>query len=964
MAGNARNHTENLASFRVVSSVNCECACVAVKSGHRRAHLHMDRSPQPDVNGVPASELRRRRLAFLARMRHDLRTPMNAIIGYGELLVEEAEDRRLQALMPDLATVAAEGREILALINDRLAIARLEAAEPLNIAAIGADLQAAMAPRCMALDDAIARLAENTRAEATAPLAQDVTRLAEASARLRVLAAQLADAPDAPEEGLVPETRQATGADASERGAAERSARVAAELLVVDDDPANRDLLRRQLTRLDYAVTLAENGVEALRRLREKAFDLVLLDLSMPLMDGFQVLKQMRADRQLESIPVVVLSASDDMHSVVRCIEMGAADHLSKPFDPVLLQTRIRATLAVRRLQAEHVTARAGGAMRPAMRPFEHEVFEELTSEGGGGIAGFLRGLLKRMRPYRAPMSVFVVLMLVSLAAEASLPLGFKFITDDALIPHNIRVLVVTVIVLLAALLVSASLQIISDLLYVRLATKVLNDIRFNMYRHLQRLSMEFYARVSAGTITSRFTSDLAAVENTVMLCLPLAMGQFMLALFSLGLLFALEWKLAVLAVLGIYISFRAEQGVEGRASHADSRMKELQAGITSEIQESIGAQPVVKMFGLQNMVVERFKHKMVHFYRATARACFLSYLAQRLPDRGIALFGVLIIAAGAALSFFGFLTIGELISFQILLSGLVTAIGELSWSIPHLLRAAGGMEKIEQLLNEVPTVNDAPGAVALPRPARDITFRDVTFGYSEAKPVLKHVTFTVKAGQFVLLVGPSGCGKSTVLNLLMRFYDPVSGVVAVDGQDIRSVTQESLRRHMSVVLQESFLFNASIRENIRMGKQDATDEQVEAAARTAGMHEIIVGLPGGYDMIVGERGGKLSGGQRQRLAIARAILSDPAILLMDEATSALDTCTAASLNKALEQVGRQRTVLSVTHRLDTGPDADGILVFQEGALVESGTHTDLMSRDGLYARLYRQQAASREQPT
>jgi ATP-binding cassette subfamily B protein len=208
-----------------------------------------------------------------------------------------------------------------------------------------------------------------------------------------------------------------------------------------------------------------------------------------------------------------------------------------------------------------------------------------------------------------------------------------------------------------------------------------------------------------------------------------------------------------------------------------------------------------------------------------------------------------------------------------------------------------------------------------------------------------------------LLFVGPSGCGKSTVFNLLMRFYDPASGTVCIDGRDIRTVTQDSVRQHIGVVLQESFLFNTTIRENIRMGKGDATDEEVEAAARTAEMHDIIVKMPQGYDTVVGERGGKLSGGQRQRIAIARAIISNPPILLLDEATSALDPATAASINQSLERISKGRTVISVTHRLEAAPGADGIFVFHEGRLAEQGRHGELLKLNGLYARLWNKQA-------
>jgi ATP-binding cassette subfamily B protein len=358
-------------------------------------------------------------------------------------------------------------------------------------------------------------------------------------------------------------------------------------------------------------------------------------------------------------------------------------------------------------------------------------------------------------------------------------------------------------------------------------------------------------------------------------------------------------------------------------------------------------------------MVIERFKRQMVNFYRTAARACFLAYLTERIPGRFISLFSFVIITAGAFLVFYGFLTIGELMAFQVLLAGLTTAVIELTWSVPHLVRAAGGMEKIEQLLDEKPDVMDAKDAGTLQRPANRIEFCGVTFGYAPGHATLHDINLKIPLGKSVLFVGPSGCGKSTMLNLLLRFYDPQQGSVSIDGHDLRSVTQDSLRRYMSVVLQENFLFDSTIRENIRMGRPEATDMEIESAARAVEMHDIIMTFPDKYDTVVGERGGKLSGGQRQRLAIARAILSDPPILLLDEATSALDPSTAGAINRTLEQIAKDRTVISVTHRLEAAPKMDMVVVFQDGRITECGRHDELLRRNGLYAGLWNKQAAS-----
>ncbi|MEW6615425.1 MAG: response regulator [Thermodesulfobacteriota bacterium] len=728
-------------------------------------------------------------------------------------------------------------------------------------------------------------------------------------------------------------------------------------LLVVDDEKLPRTLLCVNLKEAGYQVLEAEDGRAALSLLREQAIDVVLLDLVMPEMDGFQVLRKMKADNELKDIPVVVVSASDDMNSVVKCLEMGAVDHLSKPFDPALLQVRIRSALAIS--QVEEMRASGEAPKRSIPGPGRHwgmEAAADKKTEPGMKISGFLKALLGWSRPYRNQMRVFLLLILACLGVEAALPLGFKFITDDALIPHNFRVLMLTLGILVFAMVAAALMQVVTDWLYARLAVKILNDLRFSMYRHLQSLSMSFFGRISAGEITSRFTTDLAAVENTVMLCLPLAISQLMMVLFTLGLLFALEWKLAMFVIFGIFVSYRAEQRIEKPAAQADVRMKREQARITAILQDVIGMQQAIKAFRLKNMVAERFKLQMVNFFHLTMRACFLSYLTDRVPGRCAAIFGMLTIAGGSLLTFFGYLTIGGLVSFQVLLSGLVIAINELTWSIPYLVRATGGMQKIEQLLQEKPDITDAPDAVPLPRPGHEISFNNVSFGYTEGQVHLKNVTFSIPIKSSVNFIGPSGSGKSTVLNLLMRFYDPQEGTICIDGVDLRKVTLDSLRQHMSIVFQDTVLFNTTIRENIRVGKQGATDEEVEAAARAAGIHETITGFPGGYETIVGERGGKLSAGLRQQLAIARAILPDPAILLLDDVTSAQDTTTTSQIDRLLEQLGRDRTVISVTHRLEAAPRVRSVFVFNEGHLVEQGPHTELLRNGGTYAQLWQKQ--------
>lgn len=732
-------------------------------------------------------------------------------------------------------------------------------------------------------------------------------------------------------------------------------------ILVVDDDALSRKILSTGVREAGYDVCEAEGGKQALALLQERPVDVLLLDLLMPEMDGFQVIERMKSNPLLRLIPIIVVSASDDMDSVVKSIEKGAVDHLSKPFDPLLLQTRIRAALALRRLQEDPGAKGEAPPQSTELLSGLEKRKRTLPEQGPTmGILEFGRRLLHWMRPYRRQAAPILCALSLSVGVAAALPLGIKFITDYGLTPPNLKLLSLILAAMVVAAIAGTAARLSWDYYYARIGIKMLSDLRFNMFRHLQRMSMGYYGRESSGDIIGRFTTDMASVEDAIMMCLPNTISQFGLLLFSIVLLFVLEWRLSLFALAGLYISYKGGRWISPKASAAIYRMKEKQAGMVAALKENIEAQPVIKTFRLQGMMIERFKSQTLDFFVTAARANFLTYMTDQVPSQSILLFGVLTLCGGALLVYYGFLTIGELVSFQMLLMGMIAAVSELTWSVPHLVRAAAGMQRIEELINEEVDISDAPDAVPLSRPEREIAFRGVQFGYKPDIKNLDDVSLTIPINKSVLLVGPSGCGKSTILRMLMRFHDPAGGAVVIDGSDIRKVTQDSLREHIGVVLQENFLFNTTIRENIRLAKRTATDDQVIEAAKAAGVHDVILGMPDGYETLVGERGGNLSGGQRQRLAIARAILSDPAVLLLDEATSALDPSSAAAINDSLEKIGRGRTVISVTHRLETAPSVDCIYVFKDGRLVEDGSHKELLDRNGLYSRLWGKQMGSR----
>jgi ATP-binding cassette, subfamily B, bacterial len=371
-------------------------------------------------------------------------------------------------------------------------------------------------------------------------------------------------------------------------------------------------------------------------------------------------------------------------------------------------------------------------------------------------------------------------------------------------------------------------------------------------------------------------------------------------------------------------------------------------------VQENVAAQAVVKAFSLQRRTLGWFTMRNHDARRKIASATFLSTMVERTVTISVLLLHLVVLALGAYLATKGQITIGTFVTFE-------SAFWEVSYNIAHVMhfipvsiQSAAAVRHIQELLDEPTRGADRPGAPDLPRITNDITFDHVTFQYEGSQtPVLDNFNLELKVGKRIAIVGPSGSGKSTLLNLILRLYVPDEGRVTIDGVDIRRVTRESLRRSMAVVFQENMLFNMSIRENIRLGKEGATDQEVEQAARKAEIHRYIMSLPQKYDTSVGERGDTLSGGQRQRIAIARAIVRDPSILLLDEATSALDQTTEAAINRTLLKVAKDRTMIFSTHRLTSVVEMDEIIVISGGKAIERGSHAKLLAANGVYRKLW-----------
>jgi ATP-binding cassette subfamily B protein len=589
------------------------------------------------------------------------------------------------------------------------------------------------------------------------------------------------------------------------------------------------------------------------------------------------------------------------------------------------------------------------------------EIRRRLAQTRGRGRK--LRGLAELLAPYRwRVVAMFGSLIMATAASLAPAPLA-KLAIDDGIRPHDVSALDLIV----AAFLVSAVLYAVASYLQTYLVgwvgQRALQDLRVRLFSHLQALSISFYSRNRAGVIISRLTNDVEALDQLVSDGLATLIQSGLTLIGVVVILIALDPHLALLTFL--WLPLLAAGALAFRIASADAYRltRERIAAITGYLQESLSGIRVVRAFGQERRHLKRFGE--LNDVNRAANMTTVNLNAAYFPGVELvsALVTVEILVIGGIEAINGHTSTGVVFAFIAALNNFFDPIQQLSQLYTTYQSGMAALDKIFELLDEPPELVDRPGAVDLPPLRGELRFDEVSFRYgaeTDGAYALRDIDIVIPAGQTVALVGATGAGKSTFAKLVARFYDPTSGAVLVDGNDLRDVTAHSLRSQMGVVPQEAFLFSGTVRENIAFGRPDATDREVRTAARAVGADTFINELEHGYDAEVGERGVQLSAGQRQLVAFARALVADPRILVLDEATSNVDVHTESLIEQGLRRLVAGRTAIVIAHRLSTIRHAGRIIVLEHGEIVEQGTHDELLDLGGRYWELYRDWAAGR----
>lgn len=546
-----------------------------------------------------------------------------------------------------------------------------------------------------------------------------------------------------------------------------------------------------------------------------------------------------------------------------------------------------------------------------------------------------------------------LVCSMVTSGLELVNPWINKLLIDDVIAGRNIWMLKIVCLCFIGAVILKAIFATLRGYLFTYIGERAVIDMRAQLFSHLQRLSLSYFSREKTGGIMSIFTSNVPAMQTLYTSTLVDFVIDILRFAVTLSVMVRIDWQLTLIALPALPLFVASLKFFSRPGRRISRKIQDANALLSGNLQETISGVRTVKAFTQEQSETHRFLQMFQILLGLRLRENILGNAIDWVSELIAILGTVLALFLGGMKAIDGDMQLGVLVAFVIYLGSLYEPVTRFTHLNTRVQSAMGAAERVFGFLDTISQVQDREDAKVLPQLAGRIQFEDVFFTYEDGEQVLKRVNLTVEPGERIALVGASGCGKSTLISLLIRFYDPSSGRILVDGYDLRDVTMGSLRQQIGAVFQDVFLFSTTVEENIRLGRVNASFEEVVAAAKAGNAHDFIVALPKGYKTEVGERGVKLSGGQKQRISIARALLRDPRILVLDEATSALDSESEEAVNEALRGLAGKCTILTVAHRLSTVKQATRIIVLDRGEIAEVGTHDQLLAMRGIYRKLH-----------